>query len=164
MRKFFPITISLILFITAIQSCNQANQDQTLESEWLGKSPQEMINTAEEQFQGFSRSMVEIGYRYQELYWSGADQNWEYAEYQREHIEEALVQGLVRRPERAQSSGQFLTFVLPHMEEVIEREDADAFSEAFNLMTVQCNTCHQMERVEFMRVKAPEVRTSIIHR
>lgn len=162
MRKIVPITYFSLFIFMIIQSCNQAAPEQVLESEWLGSTPQEMINTTEEQFQGFSRTMWEVTYRYQELYWAGQDQNWEYAEYQREHIEEAIEQGLIRRPARAASSGQFLNRVLPQMKNVIESEDKAAFAEAFDLMTIQCNTCHQMEDVAFMRVKTPTVRTSII--
>lgn len=164
MRKSLPFLFFTSFFLIAIQSCNQATEQQPLDADWLGSDLQEMIGNIEDQFQGFSRSMWEIGYRYQELYWAGEDQNWEYAEYQREHIEEALEQGLLRRPARAQSSQQFLNMVLPRMEQVIESENKTAFDEAFNLMTVQCNTCHQMERVEFMVVKKPTVRTSIIYR
>jgi len=47
---------------------------------------QEKINTIEKQFRGFDNAMVETGYRYQELYWAGQDENWEYADYQLEKI------------------------------------------------------------------------------
>ena len=42
--------------------------------------------------------MVETGYRYQELYWAGQDENWEYADYQLEKIKIAIENGLDADP------------------------------------------------------------------
>lgn len=38
--------------------------------------------------------MVEKGYRDQELYWAGQDENWDYADYQIEKIRKAIENGL----------------------------------------------------------------------
>lgn len=163
MRKFTLLLCSLFVLIIALQSCNQtATETETWESEWLGQTHQEMIDNVEEQFQGFSRTMTENSYRYQELYWAGQDQNWEYAEYQREHIVEALEQGFVRRPEHEASSQQFMEVALPEIEEVIKSADKEQFLESFNRLTNSCNTCHQMEEVSFIKVATPENRNTII--
>lgn len=163
MRKLTLLFCSLFVLLIALQSCNQAAPEaETWESEWLGQTKQEVIDNAEEQFQGFSRTMMEVTYRYKELYWAGQDQNWEYAEYQREHIEEALEQGFVRRPERELSSRQFMNIVLPDMEEAIKSQSPERFMESFTQLTNTCNTCHQMEEVAFMKVATPENRNTII--
>ncbi len=52
--------------------------------------------------------MVETGYRYQELYWEGQDQNWDYAGYHLNKIKIAIENGLERRPKRAKSTENFL--------------------------------------------------------
>jgi len=104
-----------------------------------------------------------VSYRYAELYWSGIDENWEYAEYQREHIDEAMEQGFMRRPEREASSQQFISAALPEIEEVIQTGDKEKFLESFTRLTASCNTCHAMEEVAFMTVKIPEQRYSVIH-
>lgn len=51
--------------------------------------------------------MVEVGYRFTELYFAGKEHNWDYAKYQAEKIEVALRLGLERRPKRAQSAQFF---------------------------------------------------------
>ncbi|TVQ84841.1 MAG: hypothetical protein EA393_14105 [Bacteroidetes bacterium] len=162
MRKIHLLPLVLLFLFAFTQACQQAPQE-TYEPEWLGETKQEIINTIEDQFQGFSRTMVEVGYRYQELYWAGIDENWEYAEYQREHIEEAMEQGFIRRPAREASSQQFISVALPEMEEIIRNRDKDAFLQNFTRFTASCNTCHAMEDVAFMIVKVPEKRYSVIH-
>lgn len=162
MRKIVSFVSILFLLGLIFQACNNAPQE-TYEAEWLGETKQEIINNLEEQFQGFSRTMMEVGYRYQELYWAGVDENWEYAEYHREHIEEAVEQGLVRRPERQPASQQFMSVALPEMEGIIQQANKGEFLTNFSLFTASCNTCHAIEEMEFMHVKIPENRNTVIH-
>ncbi len=165
MRQMIFIFSAIFMLSVLFHACQQApqNAEESWEAAWLGDSKQEVIDNIENQFQGFSRAMVETGYRYQELYWAGQDENWEYAEYQREHIEEALEDGFVRRPDREASSQQFMSVALPEMEQVIADGDQDAFLESYTRLTASCNTCHAMEEVAFMVVKIPENRTTVIH-
>ncbi|MBW6480797.1 MAG: hypothetical protein K0B37_15315 [Bacteroidales bacterium] len=162
MRKFVRLLCLPLFSIAIFQACQNTPQE-TYEAEWLGETRQEIINNIEDQFQGFSRTMVEVSYRYKELYWAGMDENREYAEYQREHIEEALQQGFMRRPEREASAQQFVSTALPEMEEVIQMGDKERFLETFTRFTASCNTCHAMEEVAFMTVKIPEERYTVIH-
>ena len=149
-------------FIT-FQACQQASAPaESYKAEWLGESKQEMIDNIEEQLQGFSRTMRETGYRYQELFWAGADENWEYVLYQIEHIEEVLDQGFVRRPDYRNSARQFTDVALPALEKAAEDGDKAAFDRLFTQLTAACNTCHAMEEVPFMMVSQPKTRTSII--
>lgn len=144
-------------------SCNQAVKQESWTAEWLGDNKQEMVEHIEEQFQGFSRTMTEVSHRFAELYWSGQDQNWEYAEYQREHIEEAMDQGFVRRPERKASSQQFMQVALPEMAASIEAANPDRFQESFNKLVTSCNTCHNMEEVPFITVAIPQTRNTVVY-
>jgi len=52
-------------------------------------------------------AIIETGYRYQELYWVGQDESWDYADYQIEKIRKAIENGLERRHKRAKSSEHF---------------------------------------------------------
>lgn len=52
-------------------------------------------------------AIIETGYRYQELYWVGQDESWDYADYQIEKIRKAIENGLECRPKRAKSSEHF---------------------------------------------------------
>jgi hypothetical protein len=154
-----------ILFtgMALINSCQQKATEETLESEWIGSEEQEIINNIEFQFQGFSRTMMEVSHRYQELYWAGQDANWGYASYQHEHILEALEQGFMRRPEHEESAQSFLNVALPNIEKAIKEEDQQVFSEAFTNLTSTCYTCHQMEDVAFMTITEPKTRQGIVY-
>ncbi len=151
-----------ILLIIAFFSCTHRS-NETYETNWLGNNRKEVLHNIEEQFQGFSRTMWEMSYSYQEPYWAGIDQNWKFAEYQREHMDEALVQGLVRRPDRTLSSQSFINSTLPNMKATIGQSNPDLFSQSFDIMTVACNNCHKMENVAFITIKTPENRHTIVH-
>lgn len=156
--KIQYVLIPILLFVTA---CSQTETVQ-VEGKWIKGNPLKQINTIEKQFRGFDMAMVETGYRYQELYWAGQDENWDYANYQINKIEKAIKNGLERRPKRAQSAQHFLSVVLPELQKSIANRDALQFKEKFNTLTINCNACHLMERVPFFTVKTPLERQSPI--
>ena len=108
---------------------------------------------------GFDVAMVETGYRYGELYWAGQDRNWDYAMYQIEKIRTAVKNGVERRPKRGRSA-QMLEGALRGVEEAVRSKNPTMFAERFHVLTATCNTCHQSERVPFVHVRPPSVRTS----
>ncbi|HMU04502.1 MAG TPA: hypothetical protein PJ990_12805, partial [Saprospiraceae bacterium] len=99
------LTFVFILFL--LTSCHQKNEKVT--GDWIIGTEADRIKTIEKQFRGFDNAMVETGYRYQELYWAGHDENWQYADYQLEKIKIAIEYGLERRPKRAKSAEHFVT-------------------------------------------------------
>jgi hypothetical protein len=131
-----------------------------------GRSAWLLTGTTDERFarvakhlRGFDVAMAETGYRYGELYWAGQDRNWDYAAYQIEKIRTAVQNGVERRPKRARSA-QVLDGSLPGVEEAVKRKDAALFAERFAVLTATCNACHEAERVPFIHVRPPTVRTS----
>lgn len=155
-----------LLFIFAffmLWSCRN-NQEQNAQGEWIKGTEQEKLETIENQFRGFDMAMQETSYRYQELYWAGQDENWQYAQYQVDKIEKAITNGLQRRPKRAASAQHFLNTVLPNMESAIKSEDTVIFRKSFNTMTINCNSCHAMEKVPYFTVKKPLDRQSPIRK
>ena len=127
---------------------------------WLKGNEQEKFETIAHQLRGFDLAMVETGYRYQELYWAGQDQNWDYAKYHLEKIELAIKNGLERRPKRAPSSEHFLSVILPEMQKAINSKDTLEFDRNFQALTTNCNSCHAMEKVPFFNVQIPTQRNS----
>jgi hypothetical protein len=103
--------------------------------------------------------MAETGYRYGELYWAGQDRNWDYAKYQIEKIRTAVKNGVERRPKRGPSA-QMLEGALAGVEEASAAGQSALFAERFRALTATCNACHQAERVPFVHVRPPSVRTS----
>jgi hypothetical protein len=149
-----------LLFLSGLLlfACKQDNVQGT----WIKGTEEEKLAIIEEQLGGFSAAMMEIQYRYNELYWAGMDQNWGYADHQIEHLEEALDAGLERRPNRAKSAEHFRTYSIQEMEEAIASKDQAVFLRAFENMRISCNNCHAMEKMPFFNVVTPEQRLSPI--
>ncbi|TVR82701.1 MAG: hypothetical protein EA409_04660 [Saprospirales bacterium] len=129
---------------------------------WLSGTTDEKFETITEHLGGFGKAMLEVNLRYIEMFWAGEDENWDYAAYQLEELEEAIEDGLQRRPARASSAEHFVTVVIPEMEAAIETRNKDNFDRAFELFTTQCNSCHAMENVAFIRIQPPKVRTGSV--
>ena len=157
--KFYITTILLILVIGACKEPTNKAQGS-----WIKGTNQEKTEIIEKQFRGFDLAMKETGYRYQELYWAGKDENWEYAAYQVEKIRKAIENGLERRPKRAASAEQFINETLPEMGRAVMSRDTVVFSRAFRTLTLSCNNCHTMEKVPFFTVKEPVYRQSPIRK
>ena len=155
MKSFFYILF--ILFLTACK-----NNKQEAQGEWIKGTEKEKIKTIENQFRGFDNAMVETGYRYQELYWAGQDENWEYATYQLDKIKTAIDNGLQRRPKRAASAQSFLNTAIPAMKESINKKDTAAFNRDFIIFQSACQSCHIAEKVAFIQQKIPDKRLSPI--
>lgn len=131
---------------------------------WLSGDESEKFEKIAGQLRGFDMAMVEVGYRYQELFWAGNDGNWDYARYQTEKIRTALENGFQRKPKRKKSATHFMSYVLPQMEKAIDSRDTAVFNEAIGMLTSHCNSCHTMEKVPFFTVKTPEMRQSPIRK
>jgi len=131
-------------------------------AEWLTGTTGERFQVVERQLRGLDVAMVEIGYRFSELYFAGSDRNWEYAKYQVDKIDTALRLALVRRPLRAASAEPFLNEDLPPVKEVIERRDGEAFLPIMDRLRTACMTCHVAEQVPHFTVELPENRLSTI--
>lgn len=121
MKWSISITALLLLW-----SCRN-NQEQN-QGKWIKGTEQEKLETIENQFRSFDMAMVETGYRYQELYWAGQDENWEYADYQIEKIRKASENGLEKRLKRTKSAEHFLTIALSEMEKALEKRDTVVFN------------------------------------
>ncbi|KEO74173.1 hypothetical protein [Anditalea andensis] len=151
----------LLLAGSTLIACN--NQSKTYPSGsdgWLTGTEEEKFEEVASQLGGFSRTMIEVAYRYSELYWAGQDENWDYADHQLEHLVEVLEDGLKRRPARAESAQDFLQHTVSEMEELIVKEEKVAFLEGFRSLTTACNACHAREGESFIVIREPEFRTS----
>ena len=118
--------------------------------------------TVARHLRGLDVAMVEIGYRYQELYWAGADSNWEYADYQLKKIDLALGNALERRPKRRASSEAVFVPSLGELKQAIALKQLSRFEEGFSGMTAACNSCHVAEGVASFYVEQPTDRQSRI--
>lgn len=156
----------LLTFIFVVAACtneaNHAERESTVE--WLEGTTDDKFKMITNQFGGFSQAMVEVNYRFGEMYWAGKDQNWAYAIYQLEKLEDAINNGFKRRPGRAASAENFMQVQIPQMMDVFKDGDSELFEHQITLFIASCNSCHVKEDVEFMYVEAPQKRFSYIRK
>lgn len=159
-ERFVPRTV-IVLFLAALLSAGC--QDTAMRGGgWLAKEPEARWDAVAKHFRGMDVAMVEIGYRYGELYWGGVDRNWSYADYQVRKIRLALDNALERRPKRRGSTEATFMPALDHMARVVQGHDAARFDAAFRELTQACNACHAAEKVPDFHVAAPGSRHSPI--
>jgi hypothetical protein len=129
---------------------------------WLQGTTEERLRSVEEQLRGLDISMVEIGYRFDELYFAGRGRNWDYAKYQADKVRLSLELALKRRPKRAASAQPFLAEDLPALVQAIEAKDPERYQAAIERLRTGCMKCHVAESVPFFTVQFPERRASPI--
>ena len=161
MKRYVVFVFAGFMAAIMIGAC-QTETDQRIETRWAGENLEEVIASIENQIGGFDQTMIEVHYRYKELYWAGQDENWEYADYQLDEMMGSMEKGFIRRPDREASASQFMNQVSSRLQEAIENGDKDAFMEQFNRFASSCNTCHEMEEVAFIPVIIPENRTTAV--
>lgn len=86
--------------------------------------------------------MIEVGERYQNLYWAGKLGQWEFAEYQMEEISKLIELLQISAPKRAATSQVFLDHAMVEFEDAFKKKDWSTFLHAFRTMRGQCILCH----------------------
>jgi hypothetical protein len=139
---------------------------QGVKDGWLGGlAPDAQTNALERQLRGFDMAMVEVNYRYTEMYFGAIEGNWDYALYTAEKIGVAIENGLERRPKRRPNAEAiFLKSVYPAMLEALKQQSPALFKERFDALRAACNACHTAEGVPFIRVGIPTMkRTPLVN-
>ncbi len=148
--------------VCVFATINACRHDSAEKNAWIRGNSHERWTTVARHLRGLDVAMVEIGYRYQELYWAGADSNWEYAGYQLNKIELALANALERRPKRRASAETLFAPAFEEVEQAIVSQERVAFEETFEAMSTACNSCHAAEGVASFHVEPPTDRKSSI--
>jgi hypothetical protein len=133
---------------------------------WLERlAPDDQTDALERQLRGFDAAMVEVGYRYTEMYFGAIEGNWAYALYTAEKLGVAMENGLERRPKRRPNAEAiFLGDVYPAMLEALKQKSPTLFKERFDALRAGCNACHTAEGVPFIRVGIPPMkRTPLVN-
>lgn len=156
----------IILSATSFLSCTKKSGENESKGEanWLTGDDDQKFDMIANQLRGFDVAMAEVGYRYQEIYWAGKEENWELAAYHLEKTETAIKNGLTRRPKRKNSAISFLEISIPAMKETISKKDTVLFKKNFEIFRQSCNSCHISEKVPFFTVQIPTERNSPIRK
>jgi hypothetical protein len=156
--QFAGLAFAVCVFGT-VSACHHDGMEK---SAWIRGDSHERWTTVEKHLRGLDVAMVEIGYRYQELYWAGVDSNWAYADYQAKKIALALENALERRPKRRASAETLFLPSLGEIKQAIGLKEGAAFEETFAAMSAGCNSCHAAEGVASFHVEPPTDRQSLI--
>lgn len=162
--KTFFITLFSTALVFAFGCSDKKRPSSTDEKtkDWLSfGSNDERFSKVSKHLRGFDLAMVEVGYRFSELYWAGQDRNWEFAKYHSEKIRTAIKNGLERRPARTQSA-QMIYPSLDALEEAMKMKDGKKFGAAIENLRNTCNACHSAEKVPYIHVQFPLQRLSPI--
>ena len=154
--KFFSKKITLFLAFLFLFGCENRNEKLS----WLSSDKDSAFVQIERHFRGFDLAMKEVGYRYNELYIAGIDENWGYAQYHLEKIKTAIDNGLERRPNRVASAKGFLEYSIPSLMKIVQEKNKESFLTEFETFRQSCNACHINEKVEFVKVVIPTQRFS----
>lgn len=159
--RFYFLLFSVILLSACVRPDSEKN---TSERHWLDGNESLSKDAVDRQFGGFGRTMMEVGYRYREMYWGAEAQNWDYVLHQLEEIEECIELGVERKPNRKASADIFLENAIKQAEAAAQKQDSVLFMQAFERLTNECNACHIREDHAFVKITYPSVRTSILDR
>lgn len=143
----------LILFIgfAAVAAAGEPDAD------WRKTAtPQEKLEKLIEAMPGAGTLMMEMGSRYQNLYWAARQGKWEFAAYQAEEMKELLEVLMIARPKRAVSAREFSERVFPVLEPAIRARNWQRFAAAFERMRQECVACHAKNEHGFITLPVPK--------
>ncbi len=129
---------------------------------WLRGEGDARFAQIENHLRGLDVAMMEIGYRYTELFFAVRDRNWDYADYQMGKIELALKLAIERRPKRATSANAFLNEDWPAVQAGVRTRKPEPAAEAMDRLRTACMKCHVAEQVPFFSVQPPARRLTAI--
>ena len=149
----------LLLVLCVVAGCRGGTSSR---AGWIEGDSADRWAAMASQLRGLDVAMVEMGYRYEELYWAGADANWAYADYQLTKMRLTLENALVRRPKRRASAEELFMPSLHEMKGAIAGKERGAFELAFAGLSAACNACHVAEGVPSFFVEHSAERPSPI--
>jgi hypothetical protein len=127
------------------------------QEDWRKTAPVEKkVANLVEVMPGAANLMIEMGFRYQNLYWAAKQGKWEFAHYQAEEIESLLKTLMITRPKRAKTADVFLKTGFAALEPALKARDAARFEAAFEKMRQACMTCHQQNEHAFVTLPLPK--------
>ena len=150
------ILISIILFSNLF-----AQNNYSTKSNWLldTKTNEQKFKKIQQQFRGFDLAMVEVGYRFNSLYFAIKDKNYDLANYQLDKIKKAMENGIQRREKRQKNTKEiFLDTQYIAMKKALLINSYKLIQEEYTNTKQACNSCHIAENVPFIKVIDPQYR------
>ena len=152
---------AIIIMMLFLINFGSADNGYSTKSNWLleTNSSAEKFKKIQRQLRGFDLAMVEVGYRFNTLYFAIKDKNYPLAHYQLDKIKKAIDNGVERREKRKKNSkAMFLDRQYKSMKIALDKKDEKLIAKAYQETKQMCNACHIAERVPFIEVIDPEYR------
>jgi len=134
-----------------------ATATASAQEDWRKTAPVEKkIQNLVEVMPGAATLMIEMGFRYQNLYWAAKQGKWEFAQYQAEEMEGLVKTLMITRPKRAKTAEAFLKTGFAALEPALKARDLTRFEAGFEKMRQACMTCHQQNEHAFVTLPLPK--------
>jgi hypothetical protein len=91
------------------------------------------------------------------LWYAGAVQNWQLANYELEQIRASINLAKTLFPNSDKSDMDSMTPAADELEKAIKAKDAAKFASAFGRLTAACNNCHQATGFGFIKIREPRL-------
>lgn len=149
-------TLKHVLMLSGLLAVSTA-----LAADWRKEADDaERLQKLVELVPGTAHWMIEMGARYQNLYWAAKQRKWDFATYQSEEIEKLVEIAMLARPKRADSAQMFLDKMFPLMHEAVASKDWGRFEDAFQTLNTECMACHAREDHSFVVIPREPARAS----
>jgi predicted secreted protein len=91
------------------------------------------------------------------LWYAGAVQNWQLANYELAQIRANMVDARKLHPDNSRSDMSAMTGPADELDEAIKAKDSAKFVKAFSKLTAACNSCHEATDVGFIKIRDPRL-------
>ncbi len=91
------------------------------------------------------------------LWYAGAVENWQLANYELAQIRLSIDRARRLYPNNVQSNMTMMTPEADEVEKAIKAKDSVNFSKAFSKLTAACNTCHEATGFGFITIRDPRL-------
>jgi hypothetical protein len=163
MNNWLVVSLLTVLPLVLTAACDTATPQPEHEPTWSEAGGDQQPVVLARHLRGLDVAMIEIDYRFAELYHAGEDGNWPYAQYQVGKLQLAMDLALERRPARRPSAQAFFFPALAGVQRAVESAEDTAFASAMTALAEACMGCHSAENVpSFGTSMPPQRRSSII--
>lgn len=143
--------------VAAIGLCAALFASTAQAEDWRTRAPTEQkVENLVKAMPGAATLMIEMGFRYQNLYWAAKQGKWEFAAYQVEEMEDLLKTLTITRPKRAKTAEAFLKTGFKEIEPALKARDAGRFEAGFEKMRQACMSCHAQNEHAFVQLPLPK--------
>jgi hypothetical protein len=150
MKKGLIIIITLAFF-----ACNRQVENTKVLQNQIDSLQSKLDNTYKP---GFGEFMSSIQIHHNRLWFAGQNQNWKLADFEINEIKESIAD--IKEFCKDRTETKFIGMIEPAMDSLsnaIQQKNPARFKNSFEVLTTNCNACHQATNHEYNVIKIPDV-------